>query len=320
MKAKNYNTSSRAVNKIKQAITGAMLVSGLIASGSANAKDVDLNNVHKQMAVMNNIIQSSVKAQRGESRANISAIDSIYLKGQGAIFTIKSHGFSHRRHDFNFVMPTAPVAPTAPVVFSDDDIHVEVTEFDEDMYVHMESQAREFEQAVRQFEKQHEYARDLRDEQREISYEIRELARESKDIEYQQRRADKETKAKLAVKVQEIEKEKKALKESKVRIEKKVKQLTEQQKKQKVAQAKEREAYYKTLSNALVETICLYGNGLRAVPKNEHVSLIVKYAGERAGRKYKDVVYVFSKEDINDCASDKISVKKLLAKASHYQF
>ena len=320
MKVQNNYTRIKAVNKMKQVIAGALFVSGLMITSSVLAKPVDLTNIQKQMLVMNNIIKSSVKAQRGEGGGKINAIDSVYLKGQGAIFTITAHGFNRGRHDFNFVMPTAPVAPNAPVVFTDEDIHVEVTEFDEAMYADMESQAREFEQAVKAFEEQQHYARDLRHKQREISYEMRELSRESKDIAYQQRRADKKTKEKLAVKVQEIEKEKKALKETKVRLDKKVKQLNEQQKKQKVAQAKEREAYFKSLSSSLIETLCLYGNGLRAVPKNEHVSLIIKSAGEREGRNHKDVVYVFSKSDINDCASDKISMKKLLAKASNYQF
>ncbi|QBG37378.1 hypothetical protein [Litorilituus sediminis] len=320
MKMQNDYTRIKAVNKMKQVIAGALFVSGLMITSSVYAKPVDLTSIQKQMLVMNNIIKSSVKAQRGTGGGKISAIDSVYLQGQGAIFTISAHGFNRSRHDFNFVMPTAPVAPTAPGAFLDDDIHVEVIEFDEDIYADMESQAREFEQAVKVFEKQQEHARSLRDEQREIAYEMRELSRESKDIAYQQRRADKETKAKLAVKVQEIEKKQKALKETKVSLEKQVKQLNEQQKKQKLAQAKEREAYFKSLSNGLIETLCLYGNGLRAVPKNEHVSFIIKSAGEREGRNYKDVVYVFSKSDINDCASDKISMKKLLAKASHYQF
>ncbi len=87
-----------------------------------------------------------------------------------------------------------------------------------------------------------------------------------------------------------------------------------------MAQAKERKEYYSMLSGALVETLYLYGNGLKSIPKNEHVTLIVKSAGDKLGRSYKDKIFVFTKKDISDCSSDKIDTKKLLAKAEKYQF
>ena len=89
---------------------------------------------------------------------------------------------------------------------------------------------------------------------------------------------------------------------------------------QKAQQEKARDAYYQGLKTALTETLCLYGNGLKALPKNEHVSVILKSAGEKIGRRYKDSILVFSKKDISDCSADKITVSKLNQKSESYQF
>ena len=83
---------------------------------------------------------------------------------------------------------------------------------------------------------------------------------------------------------------------------------------------KARQQHFSALNNTLVETLCLYGNGLREVPNKEHVSLIIKGAGKQNTRGFKDQILVFNKKDINDCANSKLTVKKLLAKAERYQF
>ncbi len=64
----------------------------------------------------------------------------------------------------------------------------------------------------------------------------------------------------------------------------------------------------------------MYGNGLKALPKNEHVSFILKSGGDKDSRRYKDKIYVFSKKDISACSADKLSVDKLISQANNYQF
>jgi len=93
--------------------------------------------------------------------------------------------------------------------------------------------------------------------------------------------------------------------------------------KQKVAKQKQqaqRSEFYLELSNAMAETLCLYGNGLKALPKNEKVTVILKAGGDKEGRRYKDQIFVYNKKDISACSSDKISVAKLLEKGQGYQF
>ena len=66
--------------------------------------------------------------------------------------------------------------------------------------------------------------------------------------------------------------------------------------------------------------MCLYGNGLKALPKNEHVSVILQAAGEKSAGRYKDSILVFSKEDITSCSADKITAVSLMNKGKAYQF
>ena len=94
-------------------------------------------------------------------------------------------------------------------------------------------------------------------------------------------------------------------------------------KKQKAEQSKRiehRAQYYQQLTVKLTETLCLYGNGLKELPKQEHVNVILKSAGEQSSGRYKDSILVFTKEDIASCSADKISAAKLMEKSQAYQF
>ena len=80
---------------------------------------------------------------------------------------------------------------------------------------------------------------------------------------------------------------------------------------QNIAQAKARSEHFSALNKALVETLCLYGNGLREVPSKEYVSLIIKGAGKQQSRGFTDQILVFNKKDINACANSKLTAQKL---------
>ena len=109
-----------------------------------------------------------------------------------------------------------------------------------------------------------------------------------------------------------------------MRIKKALTAKAKQLKSKQVAEQNKRETarqnYYAGLSSMMAETLCLYGNGLRALPKGEHVTVILKSGGNKVGRQYQDKIHVFTKRDINGCAIDKISSAQLLEKSSAYQF
>jgi flagellar motility protein MotE (MotC chaperone) len=319
--------SNLANFKIKVAVAS----TALLLAFSAQSADKNYDNLHKQLTIMNDIMLSSAKATQNSRQSLIRSIDSVYLQGQGAIFTIKSNhrGSSHRQF-FQTVAPLEPLAPLeslaalevlAPVsggesviISNNEDLVVDFGEID------FEAHEDELERVIEVFEQQREGARELRSEQREIAYELRDIDRERKDIEYQLQRAENKTKNELTAELKKLEVNRNALNKNKIKLEQKVTKLNKQREEQKIAQSKARKEHFSTLNNALVETLCLYGNGLRAVPSNEYVSFIIKGAGKQEDRGFKDQILVFNKKDINACANSKLTAKKLLAAAEQYQF
>lgn len=309
------------------------IVSALLMSFTGGVIADEFDNMHKQLDIMSNIIKSSVVVQNGRKGSKITGVESTYLKGQGVVFTINSSSRSNHwgNYNFKFVMPDLPPLPPVPPVGnssnsysfshsnSHDDEGIEI-EVHEHVSNAMEKAAESYERAMDSFNDDRERFRNIRDEQRDLSYEVRDLEREKRDLEYQMRRADKDTKADISAQVKKLEQQRIKIESARAELAKKSEELRKQQHQQKQEQEIERSSYYQQLTTALVDTFCLYGNGLKSVPKNENVSLIIKSAGDKEERRYKDKIYVFSKKDISACAADEITVAKLLDKGKGYQF
>ncbi|KGJ96425.1 hypothetical protein [Colwellia psychrerythraea] len=296
----------------------ALIGSALLLAFSAQGADKNYDNLSKQLNIMNDIMLSSAKAPQNSRQPLIRSIDSVYLQGQGAIFTVNSaHGGSSHRQFFQMVAPIAPVSRMPPVAPKGERV---VTSDNDDFVIEFSDHDDEFERVIEVFEQQREGARELRSEEREIVYEMRDIARQRKDIEYQLQRAEKDAKKQLSAELKVLDVERASLSKNKASLDKKVAVLNKQREQQKVAQSNARTAHFSAVNNALVETLCLYGNGLRAIPSQEHVSLIIKGAGKKQSRGYKDQILVFNKKDINACANSKLTAKKLLTKAEQYQF
>ncbi len=322
------NFRSNVANlKAKVAVVSATL----LLAFSAQSADKNYDHLHKQLSIMNDIILSSAKATQNSHQSLIRSIDSVYLQGQGAIFTINSahRGSSHRQF-FQTVAPLEPLAALeslaalevlAPVsgadriiISNDENMVIDFGDVD------FEEHEDEIERVIEVFEQQREGAREIRSEQREIAYEMRDIDRQRKDIEYQLQRAEKKTQNELKGELKKLEVSRVALNKNKIKLEQKVTKLNKQREEQQIAQTKAKKEHFSALNNALVETLCLYGNGLREVPSKEYVSFIIKGAGEQQDRGFKDQILVFNKKDINACANSKLTAKKLLAAAEQYQF
>ncbi|WP_231731578.1 hypothetical protein [Colwellia sp. TT2012] len=319
----NAKVKTRTGTKIAAKL--ALLSSAFLLVFSAHSvqgaeKNYDI--LHKQLNIMNDIMMSSAKSPQNSHQSLIRSIESVYLQGQGAIFTINSaHGGSSHRQFFQRVAPLAPLAPKAPLVSVASISATDRVVIDnEDFVIDFDDHEDEFERVMEIFELQREGARELRSEEREIAYAMRDIARQRKDIEYQLHRAEKIVQVELTAELNKLKVARVVLDSNKKQLEQKVSQLNSQRKQQQLAQSKARSAHFSALNNTLVETLCLYGNGLRAVPSTEYVSLIIKDAGSKQGRGYKDQILVFNKKDINACANSKLTAKKLLAKAEQYQF
>ncbi len=303
------------------------IVSSILIAFTASSAADEFDTMHKQLNIMSNIITSSVTNDGSRRGSKINNVESTYLKGQGVVFTINSSSRNNSwgNHSFNFVMPEIP--PLAPIADVANDVIVDMSEneefqsnINEQVSNAMEIAAESYERAMDSLNDERDLNRDLLHEQRDLSYQVRDLEREKRDLEYQMRRADKASKSEMSSQVKAIEKQRKKIEQARAKLADKSKQVRKNQLAKKQEQEQERVGYYQKLTASLVDTFCLYGNGLKSVPKNENVSLIIKSAGEKEGRRYKDKIYVFSKKDISDCAGDKITVAKLLEKGKGYQF
>ena len=292
-------------------------ISAIIAStfslGSASAQEQEnLGKLTKQLSIMNNIFVSSLNAQQKKS-IKTSKIDNLYLAGQGVLFTVRSaNNFSMGRHNISFAIANAmsPIAPIAPVYSSEGEIELEFFEDNEEIALHME----------RAYEQQREHSRQFREQQRELGYELRDLERESRDLSYQLRNAKKEQKNELIKEQKAIKAQKNELEKKRAVLNKKSQELKKQQKAKQVKKIEERKKHVNHLSIALVETLCTYGNSLKALPKDEHVSLVLKSAGNKVDNSYQDKIIILTKRDISACTMDKISAEKLLSRAKNYYF
>jgi hypothetical protein len=270
------------------------------------------DKLSKQLDIMNNIFASSLKSQQNPSLKS-TRIESLYLAGQGVVFTINSSdSFSWSRNGFNFILPDpiAPVAPATPSSGIEREVEFEFFEHSEELIEQMESA----------YEQQREHSHQLRDEQRDLAYELRDLERESRDLAYQLRNVSKEEKVELAKEQKAVKAQKAELEQKRAALTLKSKEMKKQQQANESKKLAARKEHYQQLTTTLVETLCTYGNSLKALPKNENVSLVLKSAGDKVARSYQDKILILSKKNITECAIDKITAEKLLASTKSYQF
>jgi hypothetical protein len=307
--------------------SSAMVLPCLLVTGTSFATEQSnkqYHNMHKQLSIMSDIIKSSVSDKSTDQRSKINSIQSTYLRGQGIVFTISSAANNRQwgNYNFNFTMPEMPTMPVAPISPSVNDSFEENYDINinETVTNALESAAVGYERAMEIFEHGRERTRELREEQRNLAYSLKDIEREKRDINYQLSRANDERKNELKGELAKLTEQEEKVQASKQKLAQQSSKIAEEQKAKQSERAKGRVDYYQQLTTRLTETLCLYGNGLKALPKNEHVSVILKSAGEKDGRRYKDSILVFSKKDISNCSADKIDATSLLKKGQAYQF
>ena len=140
--------------------------------------------------------------------------------------------------------------------------------------------------------------RDLRNMQRELAWEAREVERELRDITFELRHADEARKKELLVE----------------------KEQTKQMEARKAQQQQAYKTFLAGFESGMSETLCRFGSGLRGLPENEHISMVLKDFEMDESRERKDRIYVFTRADIVRCVQEKIDANKLLTNANIYQF
>ena len=159
---------------------------------------------------------------------------------------------------------------------------------------------------------------------RELAWESREAERELRDIAFELRHADEARKKELLAQkaestelLKQLEAKEKSMKDELKAIEK------EQTKQMEERKAKQQQAYKTFLAgfeSGMSETLCRFGSGLRGLPENEHISMVLKDFETDESRERKDRIYVFTRADIVRCVQEKIDANKLLSNANIYQF
>jgi len=304
------------MNKLNT-VFSAMALSVLAMSASA----ADYDKMHKQLSIMENIIKSATSDLSGSHKKALRNIESTYLAGQGAVFTVSLNNGNGWQSGFNFSFADVPMPPTPPITAIAPGVSIEQSEeLREEIEEAMEDASRGYEEAMSVLKREREEYRDLRDETRDLDYEVRDVDREKRDIEYQLKRANEKAKKELLTELKALKSREKELVKHKEILAKKSAKITKKQKQKKEELAQKRVKSIKQVTNTVIDTLCMYGNGLKAVPKKENVTLVVKSAGSNKGRSYKDKIYVFNKKDVLSCSSESIDVKKLTAKAKIYEF
>lgn len=314
------------MNKLKL-LPSTLILPCLLMSvtGFAAEQDNDqYSGMYKQLSIMSDIIKSSVSDKSARQPSQINSIQSTYLRGQGVVFTISSAANNRQwgHYNFNFVMPEMPEMPVAPIAPEVNQDFREKYDIDvnETVSKALESAADGYERVVEVFEHNRDKTRAFRDQQRDIAYRLRDVEREKRDLNYQLSRATDDRKAELKSEIYKLTQQEKTYRGQLQKLTELNNKVAAEQKVEQEKRSQERSNYYQQLAVKLTETLCLYGNGLKALPKNEHVSVILQAAGEKSAGRYKDSILVFSKEDITSCSADKITAVSLMNKGKAYQF
>ncbi|TRX57296.1 hypothetical protein [Thalassomonas sp. M1454] len=310
-------------------ISQAILPLALLFSTSYSVQATTTSNyddLHQQMAIMGDIIKNSVSNKTDANTPSLGAIESYYLQGQGAVFNLKvSKGNTFLIKYFSDVSPVmAPRAPRAPRAVLPPAGVEESELFGENYEIIIESAMEEaqhsMEIAHEQMRMSSEQQRQLREQEREITYQLRDIERERRDLNYQKLHLDENEAAENSKELAELDKRQAALDKAMAKLDKANKEYQAKINESQQQALKAKQKFYQQLQVSVVDVMCSYGAGLKAVPDNEFINIVIKGAGDTVNKRVKDKVISFKKADIKSCVIEKISPKQLLSKANQYQF
>ena len=278
-----------------------LVTTSLLCTSVLMAKPLDISQQEKDMRIMRGIITSSLEESKEDfpGRPNVK---STYLADQGYLFTIRLNGLSGFgipgvagwdggrleldipeiiEEAFNAIDYDDVVAPTPPE--APDVVDAITSEFGY---------------------KQSEESRELQQKLRELREEQRDLRRETYDLSRDVRRAKeaeerKAIESKLAKTKAELQQKKEAY--NKMLGNYKTERLSKQIRRSDKA------------INAIMETICDYGQTMRSMKKNEKLNLLIQ-GGVTADGERESQMYIFNQKDIRDCRD----ANKLKKQATYY--
>ncbi|AEF04378.1 hypothetical protein [Alteromonas naphthalenivorans] len=272
-----------------------------------------------ELEIMSGVMNTAFRQNANPKGWRVSRLESSYLAGQGAVFTVSVRGKSADWiHDIETMVEGMPTPPAAPVAPEGGGIVFELSREWEDFAGEASRRIAEV------FEDNNDQIRDIRSRSRELAWETRELERRKRDMSFELRQADDDRKEALEKEMQELESSLASISAQSAELEEEVRQL-EGERQAKLAKQKEsrQQAYRSFLANfeaSIGSTFCRFGAGLRGLPEGEHVSMILKDFEYGDDNNKHDRIYVFSKANIKACVQERIDAEALLTSATIYTF
>lgn len=178
-----------------------LLVALMLCSSAGNMAMAQSTQKYEALAdeleIMSGVLKTSLKQNVTSDSWRVNTIESNYLAGQGAVFTmsVRGHSGNWAREIETMVesvvaaVPPAPTAPSVSVSLENiDDIVFEATR---EWEAYADAASMRVSEA---FSDSNDKVRELRNMQREVAWQAREVEREIRDISFELRHADEERK------------------------------------------------------------------------------------------------------------------------------
>ncbi len=267
-----------------------MATLSLLMAGSAAAETVDTSAQEKDMRIMSGILESSLKEAK-EDFPGRPSIKTTYLANQGYLFSIRLNGLGslgvpglaswgdgRLELDIPQIVESAldavelgeSLAPLAEVESLQD---IDVS-FSDSVYGNVSELAVEYQDRLKE----------LREQQRELR---RAIFEQSRDV---RRESDPDKRSNYE---RILENTKKSLEENKNRYDEMLKKYRTER------QTKSINRSNKAI-DAIMQTICDYGQTLRALDEDEKFNLLVM-GGVTPDGESADQMFIFEQKDIVDC-------------------
>jgi hypothetical protein len=275
--------------------------------------NADIERKLRELNIMENIFEAALEEGNGldRGRGSIGQSDSMYLAGQGMVFTF--HVNSFRRFGIqggNFgaewtqymnetMARTRESLERVRLSFPDTDFDFDFDfDFDDEPIVFTRGQG--FPQAPQVVflgneGPEREAARDMEEAMRDTQEQVREMQRQVRNLERQVQGQQGENVAGIESEIAAIEARMEGqmaqMDEQRQAYETFMSELQEARQNQQVAMADE-------ASTQIIQTLCDYGATLRSLESDEHVTIILEDVIDDT-----DQLYVFNFSDIRDCSS-----------------
>lgn len=299
----------------------------LLAGLASAAGSTDFTKIRDELDVMSDIMGRGVKSSDKCEGCSLN-IKSYYLANQGAVFHLRSSGFSRiigisgeSDFDFDFDLghKTAGEIPSnLPILahsIAEEALHDAEEQLVESKITIQRSGGQqgiwswfgdESDNEIAD-EEQEETIRNLRREQRKLKRNVKKL-RAQADLEEDNEEKLQKQREELMRKLETVKKKVSVLVAER---KEKIKARHEKRELKHKAMREEREAKNELIKTLVMKSLCEYQSTLRNLPQQEHISLVFEGMEE----KKRSNVFVFKKSSLKNCESGK---EKFESKALKY--